>query len=290
MFFTAFFFYTYSKTVTAINMVNPSNTPLFLFVSDSANYTERNNIYVNSTYLPDKITLFQDVKYVLHGRVYVTSRNGHHFYTVCCKLIDGRKCLVRIDNLHNSIPILTFGMDKDRTILQINDNYDGEPDINNQANTCTACDLKFKNARTLIGYMSQVHRKHLRNNIYIFFFENLTSQTCVFCFKKTTHPFKDLKTKNGTLVKEVRGTVVCSNKHCILALKHETHKGRDAVSATAICISGSAMLILKMQHPSFCYNDYNSETNTNDFRKTAEVFLNRNTSRPAIDDGITREI
>ncbi|KAI9245958.1 hypothetical protein EDC94DRAFT_665135 [Helicostylum pulchrum] len=95
---------------------------------------------------------------------------------------------------------------------------------------------------------------------------------------------------NGTLVKEVRGTAVCSNKHCILALKHEIHKGRHAVSATAICISGSAMLLLKMQHPSFCYNDYNSETNTDDFRKKAEVFLNRNTSRPAIDDSITREI
>lgn len=102
--------------------------------------------------------------------------------------------------------------------------------------------------------------------------ENLTSQTCVFCFKKTTHPFKVLKTKNGTLVKEVRGTAVCSNKHCILALKHETHKGRDAVSATAICISGSAMLLLKMQHPSFCYNDYNSETNTDDFRKKSRGF------------------
>ncbi|KAI9269623.1 hypothetical protein EDC94DRAFT_556671 [Helicostylum pulchrum] len=120
--------------------------------------------------------------------------------------------------------------------------------------------------------------------------ENLTSQTCVFCFKKTTHPFKVSKTKNGTLVKKVRGTAVCSNKHCILALKHETHKGRDPVSATAICISGSAMLLLKMQHPSFCHNDYNSETNTDDFRKIAEVFLNRNTPRPAIDDGITREI
>ncbi|GAA5803914.1 hypothetical protein HPULCUR_009399 [Helicostylum pulchrum] len=120
--------------------------------------------------------------------------------------------------------------------------------------------------------------------------ENLTSQTCVFCFKKTTHPFKVLKTKNGTLVKEVRGTAVCSNKHCILALKHEIHKGRHAVSATAICISGSAMLLLKMQHPYFCYNDYNSETNTDDFKKKAKVFLNRNISRPAIDDGITREI
>ncbi|KAI9253046.1 hypothetical protein EDC94DRAFT_525414, partial [Helicostylum pulchrum] len=89
---------------------------------------------------------------------------------------------------------------------------------------------------------------------------------------------------------EVRGTAVCSNKHCVLALKRETRKGRHAVSATAICISGSAMLLLKMQHPSFRYNDYNSETNTDDFRKKAEIFLNRNTSRPAIDDGITREI
>ncbi|KAI9249844.1 hypothetical protein EDC94DRAFT_589081 [Helicostylum pulchrum] len=101
--------------------------------------------------------------------------------------------------------------------------------------------------------------------------------------------WKVLKTKNGILIKEVRGTAVCSNKHCILALKNETHKGRDAVSATAICISGSTMLLLKTQHPSFCYNDYNSETNTDDFRKIADVFLNRSTSRPAIDYGITRE-
>ncbi|KAI8093979.1 hypothetical protein BDF21DRAFT_85771 [Thamnidium elegans] len=120
--------------------------------------------------------------------------------------------------------------------------------------------------------------------------ENLTSQTYVFCFKKTTRPLKVLKTKKGNLVKEIRGTSVCTNEHCILALKNETHKGRDAVSATAICISGSTTLLLNMQHPSFSYDKYSSENNTDDFRLKAEAFLNRNTSRPAIYDGITRDI
>ncbi|KAG2229555.1 hypothetical protein INT48_006770 [Thamnidium elegans] len=99
-----------------------------------------------------------------------------------------------------------------------------------------------------------------------------------------------LKTKKGNLVMEIRGTSVCANEHCILALKNETHKGRDAVSAIAICISGSTMSLLKMQHPSFSYNKYSSENNTDDFRSKAEVFLNRNTSRPVIYDDITREI
>ncbi|KAI8082293.1 hypothetical protein BDF21DRAFT_338573, partial [Thamnidium elegans] len=71
---------------------------------------------------------------------------------------------------------------------------------------------------------------------------------------------------HSNLVKEIRGTSVCTNEHCILALKNETHKGRDAVSATAICISGSTMLLLNMQHPAFSYDKYNSENNTDDFR------------------------
>ncbi|KAI8090738.1 hypothetical protein BDF21DRAFT_377949 [Thamnidium elegans] len=95
---------------------------------------------------------------------------------------------------------------------------------------------------------------------------------------------------HSNLVKEIRGTSAYTNEHCILALKNETHKGRDAISAIEICISGSTMLLLNTQHPAFSYDKYNSENNTDDFRSKAEVFLNRNTSRPVIYDGITRDI
>lgn len=83
-------------------------------MSYKLNYTERNN-----TYFPDAITLFEDDMYDLHGRLYyVTSRNGHHFYTFCYKVYNGRKCLVKIYNLRNNIRILTSVMDKARIILQ----------------------------------------------------------------------------------------------------------------------------------------------------------------------------
>lgn len=82
-------------TVETVNIIDPSYTSPFLFVVDPANYTERNNEDVNDTYFPDEIILLEDIKYVLRGRIYVTSRNGHHLY----------KVIVKINILHNCFDV-----------------------------------------------------------------------------------------------------------------------------------------------------------------------------------------
>ncbi|GAA5803126.1 hypothetical protein HPULCUR_008601 [Helicostylum pulchrum] len=107
-----------------------------------------------------------------------------------------------------------------------------------------------------------------------------TSQTCLFCYGKLDHPLKTVVSKNGKVsLRSIKGTFVCNNKKCLLQKLSATHKARDAVSALAIGLSGTASLILDIAFPSSDPNT--SQSKTERFKNTAVAFLKRNASRPA---------
>lgn len=114
--------------------------------------------------------------------------------------------------------------------------------------------------------------------------EHNTSQTCLFCFSKTSHPFRKTTLNGKTIIKSVNGTSMCYNQDCISVRNGHSHKGRDALSALAIGLTGLASLLLGTPFPAFDPNI--SQFNT-DFPNLARAFLNRNASGPAIDDGNT---
>lgn len=103
--------------MTARNLIDPLQTPPFLILTDPINFMQIERTEKN-IYFPEIITICDNAKYILHGRVYSTSAEGSHFYTVCYKVIDNKPFLVRIDNLDNRIVILTSNMDKARKILK----------------------------------------------------------------------------------------------------------------------------------------------------------------------------
>ncbi|KAI9254211.1 hypothetical protein EDC94DRAFT_247586 [Helicostylum pulchrum] len=71
-------------------------------------------------YIYQKRSAFVHMQHTLYtvDRVYSTSSDGSHFFTVCYKIIDNKTFLVRIDNLNNSIRIITSDMEKARKILR----------------------------------------------------------------------------------------------------------------------------------------------------------------------------
>ncbi|KAI8355717.1 hypothetical protein BD560DRAFT_426601 [Blakeslea trispora] len=75
--------------------------------------------------------------------------------------------------------------------------------------------------------------------------EHNTSQVCVFCFEKTSHPLRIVEKDGRESLKTINGTSICSNKACVLNLAKQSHKPRDSLSALAIGISGASRLIGK---------------------------------------------
>ncbi|KAI8364504.1 hypothetical protein EDC96DRAFT_463609 [Choanephora cucurbitarum] len=75
--------------------------------------------------------------------------------------------------------------------------------------------------------------------------EHNTSQVCVFCFKKISHPLRIVKKDGIESLKTINGTSICNNKACVLNSAKQSHKPRDSLSALAIGISGASRLIGK---------------------------------------------
>lgn len=86
---------------------------------------------------------------------------------------------------------------------------------------------------------------HSRYTTVVITNEHNTSQTCLFCFQKLQHPLKVITSNEKRQVRSVNGTFVCNNSLCLLKKFRSTHKGRDAVSALAIGLSGAATTILE---------------------------------------------
>lgn len=85
--------------------------PSFLVVLDGAN-SHRDRTAGNNVYLPTSLSMSQNTRYKLHGRVYSTSFTSEHFYTRCYRTIGGVVYLVDIDNLNKQeMKVLTSDPD-----------------------------------------------------------------------------------------------------------------------------------------------------------------------------------
>lgn len=134
------------------------------------------------------------------------------------------------------------------------------------------------------SWKAQVHQRYTS---VVITNEHNTSQTCLFCFQKLQHPLKVIIKNEKRYVRLVNGTFVCNNSLCPLKQLKSTHKGRDAVSALAIGISGAATTMLEYPLPVFDPQRDTSQFNTGKFNISADEFLKRIASRPATVGGIT---
>ncbi|KAI9251157.1 hypothetical protein EDC94DRAFT_526688, partial [Helicostylum pulchrum] len=116
--------------------------------------------------------------------------------------------------------------------------------------------------------------------------EHNTSQTCVFCFKKTTYPMSVSLKNNKTIMKTINGTSVCSNNNRVSVKLDCSHKSRDSVSALAIGISGLTSLIFGLPLPPFNPKKI-SHSNTDQINNAVTSFFKRNNDRRIIDYGNT---
>src|SRR6478735_836924 len=81
--------------------------------------------------------------------------------------------------------------------------------------------------------------------------ENLTSKTCIFCFRRLTHPRISV-TKNGEVFsRKVKGSFYCTNPLCVSVLSKCAAKSRDSLSALAIGIVGLGTILFGAPLPAF---------------------------------------
>ncbi|EIE82340.1 hypothetical protein RO3G_07045 [Rhizopus delemar RA 99-880] len=81
--------------------------------------------------------------------------------------------------------------------------------------------------------------------------ENLTSKTCIFCFRRLTHPRISV-TKNGEVFsRKVKGSFYCTNPLGVSVLSKCAAKSRDSLSALAIGIVGLSTILFGAPLPAF---------------------------------------
>ncbi|KAG1124605.1 hypothetical protein G6F42_009473 [Rhizopus arrhizus] len=91
-----------------------------------------------------------------------------------------------------------------------------------------------------------------------------SSQTCLFCFRKLSHPLKTI----GDEVKTINGSFVCINDKCPNAFKVVC---RDQVSALAIGLAGLASILFGVTFP--CFDQQPSRLKRQQFNDLALSFL-----------------
>ncbi|KAL7325933.1 hypothetical protein PS15p_208349 [Mucor circinelloides] len=106
-----------------------------------------------------------------------------------------------------------------------------------------------------------------------------SSQTCLFCFHKLSHPMVAVKDE----VKATNGSFVCLNAQCPNAY---TVVCRDQVSALAIGLAGLASLLFGVTFP--CFDEHPNRVKRDEFNQSALSFLYRKQLQGSpIDDGNT---
>ena len=100
--------------------------------------------------------------------------------------------------------------------------------------------------------------------------ENMTSQTCMYCFSKLDHSIyrkmindKDIRTK-------VKGSFLCRNPDCVLVSNKNAIKPRDDLSVLAIGHSGLCSLLFQETFPELSAKI--SHCNTEFINKTTSFF------------------
>ncbi|KAG1265047.1 hypothetical protein G6F68_003892 [Rhizopus microsporus] len=101
--------------------------------------------------------------------------------------------------------------------------------------------------------------------------ENVTSQTCMYCFSKLDHPIYRKIDKDKDIRTKVKGSFLCRNSDCVLISNKKAIKSRDNLSALAIGLSGLCNLLFQETFPELSAKI--SHCNTEFINKTAS-FLN----------------
>ncbi|KAI9477872.1 MAG: hypothetical protein EXX96DRAFT_484224 [Benjaminiella poitrasii] len=119
--------------------------------------------------------------------------------------------------------------------------------------------------------------KPVKNSLYTSVLvtnEHNSSQTCLFCYKKLTHPVGAMTNKKGEKRRKTTlGSFVCLNPLCLSVLSGEATKRRDTMSAMAIGLSGLANFFFGVTFPEF--DPSISQLKTEMFNKNATDFLNK---------------
>ncbi|KAI9257555.1 hypothetical protein EDC94DRAFT_522357, partial [Helicostylum pulchrum] len=98
--------------------------------------------------------------------------------------------------------------------------------------------------------------------------ENMTSQTCVYCYSKLDHPTHTRILKGKTIYRKSKGSFLCRNPSCVLLKNGKAAKCRDDLSALAIGLSGLAKILFQETLPAFrttfsqCDTEYKNKTST----------------------------
>lgn len=109
--------------------------------------------------------------------------------------------------------------------------------------------------------------------------EHNSSQTCVFCFKKLSHPHT--RTADGS-IKITNGAFICLNNSCPNKF---VVVSRDKLSALAIGLAGAAQLIFGVTFP--CFDPHSTTEKIQKFKKSALAFPTQIARRLALGGGNT---
>lgn len=129
------------------------------------------------------------------------------------------------------------------------------------------------------GYWKEL--RHSRYTPTLITNEHNSSQTCLWCFSKLSHPYT---AKDGT-VKKTNGSFICLNDVCP---NKSVVMSRDCLSALAIGLAGAAQLMLGYTFP--CFDPKNTTAKQAMFSQLALVFSDRKqqTSWPSVGGSTTR--
>ncbi|CEG79069.1 hypothetical protein RMATCC62417_13582 [Rhizopus microsporus] len=112
--------------------------------------------------------------------------------------------------------------------------------------------------------------------------EHNTSQTCIYCFNKLSHPVRTVHRNGASRLRTVNGAFVCENPSCVSVQAKKAVKRRDTMSAMAIGLSGLATLLFGENFPQF--DPIVSQSNTDKFKANATSFFSANEDRPVVND------
>lgn len=112
----------------------------------------------------------------------------------------------------------------------------------------------------------QKQDRHGRNTATLITNEYNSSQTCLFCFNKLSHPVSAADNH----INVTKGTFVCLNANCAKAF---TPMCRDKLSALAIGLAGLSYLLFGSTFP--CFDEKSTRTSKERFFNSALDFLHK---------------
>ncbi|KAI8887460.1 hypothetical protein K501DRAFT_306793, partial [Backusella circina FSU 941] len=81
--------------------------------------------------------------------------------------------------------------------------------------------------------------------------EHNTSQTCIYCYKKLSHPYKVMGKNEKKKIQTVNGTFQCENTNCVSFKSNKASRNRDQLSSMAIGLAGCSRLLFGATIPVF---------------------------------------